>query len=125
MTTVTATATPAHDFDFLHGSWRVHNRRLRHVLVGSRDWYEFQGMAVERPLWDGQANLEEYEADLPSGRIRGLALRLYDPRARQWTIHWANGATGTLKRPLTGEFRDGRGEFYGQDVVEGRAILLR
>lgn len=115
----------SHDFDFLHGSWRVHNRRLRHILAGSTDWYEFEGTAVERPLWGGQANLEEYEGEMPSGRIRGLALRLYNPLARQWTIHWVSGATGLLDQPLTGEFRDGRGEFVGQDVCEGRTILLR
>ena len=116
---------PANDFDFLHGSWRVHNRRLRQVLAGSGDWYDFDGTTVERSLWTGQANLEEYEAEMPSGRIRGLALRLYNPHAGQWTIHWSNSTTGTLEQPLIGSFRDGRGEFYGQDVVDGRVILVR
>lgn len=113
------------DFDFLHGTWRIHNRRLRRPLSGSTDWYEFEGRSVERALWDGRANLEEYEAEAPAGRLRGLALRLYNPHSRQWTIHWSNDATGTLDRPMTGEFRDGRGEFYGQDEFEGRPILLR
>ncbi|MEP6495419.1 MAG: hypothetical protein ABJF01_22220 [bacterium] len=114
-----------HDFDFLHGSWLVHNRRMRRPLSGSSDWYEFDGTVVERPVWDGQANLEEYEAEAPSGRVRGLALRLYNPHARQWSIHWSGSATGTLDSPMIGEFRDGRGEFYGQDAFEGRTILLR
>lgn len=114
------------DFDFLHGRWRVHNRRLRRPLSGSGEWYEFEGTAVERPLWDGQGNLEEYEAELPTGdRLRGLALRLYDPRSRQWTINWSSSATGRLDRPMTGEFRDGRGEFYNQEELEGRAIYVR
>ena len=136
-TTATTTATgsagptpaPArdgvHDFDFLHGRWRVHNRRLRRPLAGSSDWYEFESTSVERPLWDGQGNLEEYEAELPTGRLRGLALRLYNPHTRQWTIHWASAATGTLDAPLTGEFRDGRGEFHHQEEFEGRTIDVR
>ena len=86
---ITATAEPrdgAQDFEFLHGSWRVHNRKLRNPLTGSAEWYEFDGAAQERPLWDGQANIEEYDAVLPEGkRVRGLALRLYDPTARRWT----------------------------------------
>jgi hypothetical protein len=93
--------------------------------VGSSDWYEFESTSVERPLWDGQGNLEEYEAELPTGRLRGLALRLYNPHTRQWTIHWASAATGTLDAPLTGEFRDGRGEFHHQEEFEGRTIDVR
>jgi hypothetical protein len=116
---------PSSDFDFLHGSWRIHNRRLRQLFSDSSDWYEFEGAAVERPLWDGQANIEEYDADTPTGRIRGLALRLYNPRAEEWIIHWAGSATGTLDSPLTGEFNEGRGVFHGQDLHEGRTILVR
>lgn len=116
---------PSSDFDFLHGSWHVHNRRLREPLCGSSDWYDFAGTAVERSLWDGQANIEEYDANMPTGRVRGLALRLYNPNAAQWTIHWSSSATGTLDSPLTGEFHDGRGVFYGQDRHAGRTILVR
>lgn len=115
----------ARDFDFVEGRWRVHNRRLSRPLSGSNEWYEFEGTAVERMLWEGRANFEEYDAEPPTGRIRAVALRLYDPAARQWSIHWSNSATGTLDRPMIGEFRDGRGEFHGQDVYEGRAILQR
>ena len=57
-------------------------------------WDEFEGTAVARPLWGGLANIDEYEAEGPAGRIRGLTLRLYDPRSRQWSIYWANAASG-------------------------------
>jgi len=116
----------AHDFDFLHGSWRIHNRKLRRPLTGSADWYEFEGRSVERSLWDGQGNLEEYEATLPDGtRLRGLALRLYDPKARRWTIHWSNSASGTLDPAMYGTFRDGVGTFYSHEDYQGRMILVR
>ena len=45
-----------HDFDFLFGSWSVHNRRLLHPLTGSSTWVEFDGTAIDRPVWDGRAN---------------------------------------------------------------------
>jgi hypothetical protein len=33
---------------------------------------------------------------------------------------------GALSTPTIGEFKDGRGEFYGQDTLgNGRAILVR
>ena len=115
----------AHDFDFLHGSWTVHNRRLKQPLTGSSEWYEFEGTNIERPLWEGQANFEEYDADAPSGRIRAVALRLYNHKSKQWTIHWSNSASGTLDQPMTGSFHDGRGEFYNQEEFDGRSIFVR
>ncbi len=126
---MTATEAPrdgAHDFDFLHGTWRIHNRKLRKPLSGTEEWYEFEARSVERPFWDGQGNLEEYEGVLPDGtRLRGIALRLYDPRSARWTIHWSNGANGTLDPVMTGVFRDGRGEFYSHEDYQGRMILVR
>jgi hypothetical protein len=119
------TSNAVHDFDFLHGAWHIHNRRLRHPLTGSAEWYEFEGSSVERPFWDGQGNLEEYEGNSPDERIRGLALRLYDPQSKQWSIHWSNSAFGIRERPMVGEFNKGRGEFYNLDLFEGREILVR
>lgn len=115
-----------HDFDFIHGTWRIHNRRLRNPLTGSTEWYEFEGRSVERPLWDGQGNLEEYEAVLPDGtRLRGLALRLYDPKTKRWSIHWSTSANGTLEPPMIGTFRNGLGVFYSHEDFQGRMILVR
>ena len=115
-----------HDFDFLHGTWRIHNRRLRRPLTGSTEWVEFAGWSLERPVLGGQGNLEEYEATLPDGTaIRAVALRLYEPATRRWTIRWSNAATGTLDAPMTGAFRDGVGEFYGHEDYQGRMVLVR
>ncbi len=122
-------ATPrdgTHDFDFLHGSWTIRNRRLRNPLSGSSDWYDFDGATVERSLWNGQANLEEWEGTLPDGsRLRGLALRLYDRKSHQWSIYWSNAATGTLDSPMIGEFHNGLGIFYGHEGYQGRMIFVR
>jgi hypothetical protein len=114
-----------HDFDFLIGSWRIRNRRLREPLTGSDSWYEFDATGVARKVWDGLANMDEYDGDSPSGRIRGMTLRLYDPKSRQWSLYWANAANGTLDKPMTGEFKDGRGEFYDQETFRGRSIYVR
>jgi hypothetical protein len=113
------------DFDFLVGTWRIHNRRLRERLKGSTAWEEFEATGVTRHLWGGLANLDEYDANGPSGRIQGLTLRLYDPRARQWSIYWANAADGRLAVPMVGGFENGRGEFYDQELFEGRSIYVR
>jgi hypothetical protein len=65
-----------HDFRFEIGSWKIHRKRLVHPLTGSTTWVEFDGTVVARKLWDGRANLDELQADSPTGHIEGLTLRL-------------------------------------------------
>lgn len=115
----------ARDFDFLFGTWKVRNRRLRARLAGSTEWDEFDSISTTRPVWGGAANVEEYEGEGPSGPILGLAVRLYDPRSRQWSISWADRRTGILEKPMIGEFRGGRGDFFDQEMFEGRSIFAR
>lgn len=113
------------DFDFEIGSWKTKlSRRLR-PLTGSDTWVEYRGTTVVRKVWNGGANLVELEVEGPSGRIEGLSLRLYNPEARQWSLNFSNRTGGTLSPPVIGEFKNGRGEFYGQDSLNGRAILVR
>lgn len=113
------------DFDFLFGRWIVHNRRLRERLEGCTVWDEYEGTLVARPIWGGKANLDEYEAEGPAGRTQALTLRLFDPRSRQWRIHWGVKATGMLDNPMIGSFQNGRGEFYDQELFKGRSIFSR
>lgn len=120
-----AAASRQTDFDFLFGKWKVHNRKLRERLRGSTAWDEFEATSVARPVWGGRANMDEFEGESPSGHIQGMTLRLYDPKARQWSLYWSNSSSGTLDRPMVGEFRNGRGEFYDQELFEGRSIYVR
>jgi hypothetical protein len=114
-----------HDFDFNLGTWHTHIRRLQHPLTGSNSWLVLDGTVVVRKVWDGRGQLEEIEADGPTGHWEGLTLFLYNPQARQWSQNFANSADGMLTRSTVGEFKDGRGEFYGQDTFYGRSILVR
>jgi hypothetical protein len=114
-----------HDFDFNLGAWRTHVRRLLHPLSGSTAWTEYEGTHVVRPVWHGRANLGELELDGPSGHIEGLALRLYNPRARQWNVYFASSRDGEAGVPLVGQFGGGRGVFVDQETFDGRAILVR
>src|ERR1700730_1783227 len=58
-----------HDFDFEIGTWKIHLKRLEHRLTGSTTWVEFDGTSVTRKVWDGRADLEEFEVDSPTGHI--------------------------------------------------------
>ncbi|MGA7523575.1 MAG: hypothetical protein WBW84_14075 [Acidobacteriaceae bacterium] len=124
-----ATRDGQHDFDFDTGTWKMHIRRLVHPLTGSTQWTEMAGTTVIHPIWNGRANLAEVEADGPGANPRAhlelLALRLYDPVAHQWNIHFATSDTGILSVPAVGEFHDGQGTFYDSELFHGRNILVR
>ena len=114
-----------HDFDFEVGTWKTHLWRLLHPLTGSTTWVEHEGTTVVRKVWGGRANLLELEADGPGGRLEALSLRLYNPESRQWSLHFANSKSGSTSQPTIGGFKNGRGEFFDQETLNGRAILVR
>jgi hypothetical protein len=117
-----------HDFDWAVGSWKIHLKRLLKPLSGSNEWVEFDGTVVCRSIFKGGGEVEEFNVDSPAQHIhiQGLAIRLYNPQSHQWSIYWANAAKGTMDfPPMVGQFSGGRGEFYDQEVYEGRAIYTR
>nr|WP_245632079.1 hypothetical protein [Edaphobacter aggregans] len=73
----------------------------------------------------GRANLVELEADGPGGHFEGLNLRLYNPVSHQWSLNFSGSSSGTLSQPTIGEFKNGRGEFFDQETLNGRAIFVR
>ena len=113
------------DFDFELGSWKIHLKRRLHPLTGSNTWVEFDGTSVTRKIWDGRAQIEEFETDGAGGHIEGLTLRTYNPQAHEWNLYWANSKKGLLEVPQVGRFRDGIGEFYANDTLDGKPILVR
>ena len=131
--TVPAAAAPAadrdnvHDFDFETGAWTTNVRVLRNPLSGAApDWADYRGTSIIHPLMDGRSNLVELSVAGTRGRIEGVALRLYSPQAHQWSLNYASMANGMLTAPVFGGFdANGRGAFYGHDMLDGRAILVR
>lgn len=121
-----ATPEPPHDFDFLHGHWLVRNRRLRERLVGSSDWEAFDGVQECRPILGGFGNQDELVSDaFGDRRFIGMTLRLFDPRAREWSIYWVDNRSVQLQPPVRGRFEAGIGTFLGRDAHAGRPVLAR
>ena len=114
-----------HDFDFNFGTWKTHVSRLVHPLTGSKQWVEYDGTSVVSKVWSGSASLLELNVTGPAGRIEGLGLRLYNRETHQWSLNWANSSDGVFNKPMIGEFKDGRGEFFDQEDFNGRMILAR
>jgi hypothetical protein len=114
-----------HDFDFEIGTWKTHLKRLVHPLTGSTTWVDYDGTTVVRKIWNGRANLVELVTDGPAGHFEGLNLRLYNSQSHQWSLNFASSSGGTMSQPTIGEFKNGRGEFFDQETLNGRAIFVR
>ena len=116
------------DFDFVIGDWKAHVRRLPDRLNGSTTWIEYEGTSSHQKLFGGPANLEEFKVESldHSLKIHAQTLRLYNLESRLWSIYLVDAAQGTIGLPpVVGEFRDGVGEFYDQEVYKGRSIFVR
>lgn len=115
------------DFDWEIGTWTTKVKVRRNPLSGAAaDWAEYEGTSVVKPLMSGRANFVELSVSGPRGKIEGGSLRLYNPQARQWNVNYAGLGNGALTAPVYGAFdSNGRGTFYGQDMLDGRAILVR
>lgn len=114
-----------HDFDFEIGAWKTKLRRMVDPLSGTQTWVEYEGTTVVKKVFNGMANLVELTAGGPAGHFKGISLRLYNPQAHQWSLNFANMKNGVMTTPTIGEFKDGRGEFYSQETLNGRAILVK
>ncbi len=113
------------DFDFLVGQWQVHNRKLKSRLQGADDWIEFPSTLQMRKALNGYANVENYYASFDGQPFEGMAIRLFDPRTRLWTIHWIDSSTRVMDaNPVTGSFEAGVGRFHARDRFNGMPILV-
>lgn len=119
--------TDAHGFDWEIGAWTTRVRVRTNPLSGQPAmWSDFAGTSVVKPLLGGRANFVELTVEGPAGKIEGGSLRLYSPQSGQWSLNYANLRNGLLTSPTFGRFdASGRGTFFGQDVIDGRRILVR
>lgn len=114
------------DFDFIIGSWRVRHLRLKERLVGSNSWVEFEGTSTTNKILSGLGNLEDNYLGLPEGGYRAVALRSYNVKTKQWAIWWLDGRNPHhLDVPVVGQFLNGIGTFYADDVFNGKPIKVR
>jgi hypothetical protein len=112
-----------HDFDPLAGTWKAHTKYRVHPLAGSDTWIESAGTEIFDKIWDG-ATLELSEDASANGPV-GLMLYTCNPQSHQWYVYFASRKDGKLGLPNVGEFRNGRGEFFVQDTLNGKWLLNR
>jgi hypothetical protein len=115
----------SHDFDFWFGRWHIENQRLLKRLQGCDEWETFAATGEAKPILGGMGNIDDFVPDTWRPGFIGMSLRLFNPTTQRWSIYWMSNQTGTLEPPVVGSFKDGVGIFEGNDVLEGRPILVR
>jgi len=112
-----------HDWDFIVGSWAVHNRRLK-GRAGTK-WEEFGSTLVNRPILGSLGNVGDNKFDAPDGSYCGVSIRSFDPQTRQWLSRWLDGRSPSIGAATRGSFENGVGTLIGDDLLHGRAIKVR
>lgn len=118
----------SHDFDFLIGDWKAHVRRLPDRLNGSDTWDVYDGISNHKKLLDTNANFEDFNVSSADRKlhIKAQTLRIYNPQTHQWSIYGLDLDKGELEiPPVVGQFHGNVGEFYNQQMLRGRVILVR
>lgn len=115
----------ADDFDFLLGSWTVHNRVLRGRLRGSDEWDEWEATLDVAPILGGLGTVDRFRAYRRGEYFEGVSLRVFDAGSRSWRIFWMDTSHPEPTPQVTGAFQNGRGVFYGKEEFEGGTVDLR
>lgn len=118
------------DFDFLLGSWNIHNRRRTNPFEPPSEgtWEEFLAFSTSAKQLDGRARVEQYEATLSSEQqILGLTIRAFDQTTEQWSIVWLDNRNPPDFTPLVGNFEQGVGLFYQviDSPINGKPVHVR
>ena len=115
----------AHDFDFARGVWHTHVTQVLDPFEGGAHTETMDGTKTARAVWNGRAWFEEIEADGPHGHWEGASLFVYNARAHQWSQTYIDSDSGEISPSTIGSFQDGRGEFLGTEIYQGRTVLVR
>ncbi len=107
------------DFDFLAGEWTIENRQRK-----GDEWDEFDSEATVVSLLEGLVSVEELR--IPERKFSGMGLRILERSKRLWADYWMNSRDGVLAAaPAWGSFVEGVGLWDGDDVEEGKPIIVR
>ena len=115
----------ARHFDFLHGSWLVHNRTLKERLAGSTEWEEWEASLDVIPILGGYGNLDRFRAERGGEYYEGVTVRLFDPESEVWSMSWIDNQSLRVLPQVGGAMEEWGGEFFGREPFKGDTVALR
>ena len=115
----------AKDFDFYIGKWKIKNRKLKERLNNCQEWIEFDSFDETVHLLGGFANMNKFSAKIDGKNFEGVAIRLFNPQTRLWSVYWADSINVTLdENPVIGSFEGNIGKLYCKDKFKDKEILV-
>jgi hypothetical protein len=75
-------------------------------------------------ILNGLGNIDKYTDHASGNPYEGVALRLFNPATRLWSIYWADSNSGSLDQPVVGSFEGKIGHFFARDTYRGRPIIV-
>ena len=122
---ISASATSSqNDFDFLVGKWVLKDKKLKSRLTNSNEWIEFESTVEMRKLLNGIGNMDIYRTMIDGKPFEGIAIRLFNPQTKLWSIYWADSNVGVMDPPVVGSFEGNIGKFYCKDKFKGKDIVV-
>lgn len=112
------------DFDFYFGKWNIRNKKLKTRLAGCQEWIEFDATEEASPLLRGFGNMNKFKAAPDGVPFEGMAVRLFNPQTKLWSIYWADSNLVSFDPPQLGSFDGDIGKFYAWDVFNGQQVLV-
>ena len=120
-----ASATSSqNDFDFLVGKWVLKDKKLKSRLSNSNEWIEFESTVEMHKLLNGIGNMDTYRTVIDGKPFEGIAIRLFNPQTKLWSIYWADSNVGVMDPPVVGSFEGNIGKFYCKDKFKGKDIVV-
>jgi hypothetical protein len=119
-----AISSSSSDFDFYFGKWNIKNKKLKTRLVDSEEWIEFDAIEEASPLLRGFGNMNRFVTSLDGKPFEGMAVRLFNPQTKLWSIYWADSNVVSFDPPQVGSFDGDIGKFYAWDVFNGQQVLV-
>jgi hypothetical protein len=113
------------DFDFFHGKWKIHNRKLKSRLTNCDEWIEFDAEQECSPILNEFGNQDFFHAEFDGKPFEATAIRLFNPKTRLWSIYWADSNVVVMDTPQVGSFDGATGVFLGRDVIEGTPVIVK
>jgi hypothetical protein len=122
---IRASATSSqNDFDYLVGKWNLKDKKLKSRLTNSNEWIEFESTVEMRKLLNGIGNMDIYRTMLDGKPFEGVALRLFNPKTKLWSIYWADSNVGVMDPPVVGSFEGNIGKFFCKDKYKGKNVIV-